>query len=58
VLGDPLSPVSYDETGQKRGIMISKMIIDATKPVGGPFATRVTPAEDLWNSVKLEDYLK
>jgi len=58
ILGDPLSPTSYDETRLKRGKMISKMIIDATKPVELPFPTRVTPPQDLWNSMKLEDYLK
>ena len=58
VLGDPLSPTSYDEARLKRGQMISKMIIDATKPVELPFPTRVTPPRDLWNSMKLEDYLK
>ncbi len=58
VLGDPLCPTSYDETGVKRGQMISKVIIDATKPVNLPFPPRVTPPEDLWESIKVEDYFK
>ncbi len=57
LLGDPLSPTSYDETRLKRGQMISKMIIDATRPVELPFPTRVTPPADLWDSMKLEDYV-
>jgi len=56
VLGDPLCPTSYDETGGNRGQMISKVIIDATKPVSLPFPSRVAPPEDLWASIKLEDY--
>ena len=58
ILGGPLNPTSYDETRLKRGLMNSKMIIDATKPVELPFPTRVTPPKNLWNSMKLEDYLK
>lgn len=58
VLGCPLNPTSYNETRTKRGTMNSKMIIDATKPVEQPFPTMVTPREDLWKSMKLEDYLK
>ncbi len=57
ILGDPLSPVSYDETRTKRGPLNSKLIIDATKPVALPFPTRIKPSKDLWDSVKLEDYL-
>ena len=58
VLGDPLNPMSYDENRLKKGVMNTNMIIDATKSVELPFPTRVTPPEDLWNSMKLEDYLK
>ena len=58
LLGDPLSPTSYDELRQKRGVMITKMTIDATKPINLPFPTRVAPPKDLWNAMKLEDYLQ
>jgi len=58
VIGSPLNPTSYDETRLKRGTMVSKMIVDATKSVELPFPTRVTPPKDLWDSIKLEDYLK
>ncbi|MDP2916955.1 MAG: UbiD family decarboxylase [Dehalococcoidia bacterium] len=58
VLGDPLSPTSYDELRQKRGVMITKMVIDATKPLETPFPTVVTPPKDLWQSMKLDDYIK
>ena len=53
-----LDPTSYDETRLKRGNMNSKMVIDATMPVELPFATRITPPEDLWERMKLEDYIK
>ena len=58
VTGAHLDPTAYDETRLKRGPMTTKMIIDATKPVTLPFATRITPPQDLWDSMKLEDYLK
>lgn len=57
VLGCSLVPTSYDESRTGRGTMNTKMIIDATKPVGVPHPTRVTPRKDLWDSMKLEDYL-
>ena len=40
------------------GAMNTKVVIDATKPVGGPFPTRVTPSQDLWDSMNLADYIK
>jgi 2,5-furandicarboxylate decarboxylase 1 len=57
VLGDPLSPVSYDETRTKRGPLNSKLIIDATKPVALPFPPRCKPSKELWDSINLHDYL-
>jgi 2,5-furandicarboxylate decarboxylase 1 len=58
VSGADLDPSCYDETRIKRGAMTTKMIIDATKPVGAPFAPRITPPKALWDSMKLDDYLK
>ena len=58
ITGGKLDPTAYDETRLKKGTMTSKMIIDATKPVGLPFATRITPPEELWKSMRLEDYIK
>lgn len=40
------------------GSMNTKVVIDATKPVGGPFPTRVTHPRDLWDSMNLADYIK
>ncbi len=56
--GAHLDPTAYDETRLKRGPMTNKVIIDATKPVGLPFATRITPPEGLWKSMNLADYLR
>lgn len=53
-----LDPTSHDETGWGRGDMNAQVIIDATKPVGLPFATRVTPRRDLWAAMKLDDYVE
>jgi 2,5-furandicarboxylate decarboxylase 1 len=57
-VGGPLVPTSYDETRLKRGRMASKMVIDATMPVELPFPTRIRPPEDLWERIKLSEYLK
>ena len=54
----PLDPCAYDETRLKRGQMTTRVIVDATKPVDLPFLTRITPPEDLWNTMNLKDYLK
>ena len=60
VTGQNLDPTRYDETRHERdgGYMVSKMIIDATKPVDLSFPTRITLPEELWNSMSLDDYLK
>ena len=58
VAGANLDPSGYDETHLKWGPMNTKVIIDATKPVDLPFATRITPPEQLWDAMKLEDYLR
>lgn len=38
-----LDSTAYDETRLKRGPMTTQIIVDATKPVGLPFAIRITP---------------
>lgn len=53
-----LEPTAYDETRLRHGTMISKMVIDATRPVDLPFARRTKPPRHLWESMRLEDYLK
>jgi 2,5-furandicarboxylate decarboxylase 1 len=53
-----LNPCAYDKSGVDLGSRDTKILIDATRPLELPFATRVTPPEELWNSMKLEDYLK
>ncbi len=58
VAGADLDPTSYDETRFKRGAMTTKMIIDATKPVESPFATKISPPKALWDSMRLDSYLK
>ncbi len=58
VTGVPLDPTAYGETRYKRGHMTTKTIIDATKPVDLPFATRITPPQELWKRMNLADYLK
>ncbi len=57
VHGADLDPTNYDETRFKRGHMTTKVIIDATMPVDVPFETRITPSQELWNSMNLDAYL-
>ena len=39
------------------GPISTRTVIDATIPLDKPFPTRVTPPQELWNSMQLEDYL-
>ena len=57
LIGGPLNPTSYNETRLERGTMNTKWIIDATKSVELPFANRVDPPKELWDAMKLEDYI-
>ena len=52
-----LNPCSYDETRLDRGAMLTYVIIDATRPINRPFLTKVTPNEELWQSMNLDDYI-
>lgn len=56
--GQRLNPSAHNESGTGRGYMVSKMIVDATKPVDRPFSTRITSNKELWQTMQLEDYLK
>lgn len=61
VVGGILNPRAYsesaDEKGSDRAGIMAKTIIDATKPVSMPYAIRINPPQDLWQSMKLEDYI-
>ncbi len=55
---DPAGP--YDEErhrDDKAGNMTTKVIIDATKPVRSYFPIRTTPNKELWESMKLDNYI-
>ncbi len=58
VKGAHLDPVSYNESREGRGPMTTHLVIDATKPVEGEFEVKIESDEHLWNTMKLEDYLK
>lgn len=53
-----LNPCADNAAGTWAGYTDAKIMVDATLPVDQPFATRVTPPQGLWKSMKLEDYLK
>lgn len=57
VTGSHLDPLAYDETRLGKGSMTTKVIIDATKPIGLEFAQRVKPSVEQMNSINLKDYL-
>jgi hypothetical protein len=52
-----IDPASFDETRLQKGSMQDYLIIDATKPLTLPTFTRITPPENLWKKMKLEDYI-
>ena len=56
--GNHLDPAAFDETRLRHGSMQDLLIIDATKPLTLPTFTRITPPEDLWKKMKLEDYIE
>jgi 2,5-furandicarboxylate decarboxylase 1 len=53
-----LNPCAYDRSGVNLGSHDTKIIIDATKLLGMPFAKRVSPPKEFWDSMNLENYLK
>ncbi|MBI4319466.1 MAG: UbiD family decarboxylase [Chloroflexi bacterium] len=55
--GNHLDPAALDETRLKHGSLQDLLIIDATKPLTLPTFTRITPPEDLWSSMNIEDYI-
>ena len=56
--GQRLNPSAHNESRTGRGYLVSKMIIDATKPLDAPFSTRITSNKELWQAMRLEDYLR
>ena len=57
VTGSHLDPLAYGEDRDEVGTLVTKVIIDATKPLGKEFAPRVKPKQSLMDSIVLEDYL-
>lgn len=55
--GAHLDPSAYGESRYEKGPMTTKVIIDATRPLSKPFAERVRPPRELWDSINLKDYL-
>jgi hypothetical protein len=52
-----LDPTAYDITDEtKSGALNAKWMIDATKPVGLPFQTLADVPEEVWRSIRLEDF--
>lgn len=56
-LGSHLDPTAYDIKGERPGNMTSKMVIDATRPIGGGFAQTADVPPQWSDQIKLEDYL-
>lgn len=58
IMGAHLDPSAYGEVRTQRGPMTTKLVIDATRPSTLPFAERILPPEELWNKIKLRDYIE
>ena len=56
-MGAHLDPSAYGEVRTEPGPMTTKTVIDATRPVTLPFAERIHPPAELWERLKLEDYI-
>jgi len=56
-MGSHLNPAAYGEVRTESGPMNTKVIIDATRPATLPFETRIVPPKDVWDRIKLEDYI-
>jgi 2,5-furandicarboxylate decarboxylase 1 len=56
-MGAHLNPAAYGEVRHHKGSMNSKLIIDATRPATLPFAERIEPPHDVWERIRLEDYI-
>jgi len=56
-MGSHLNPSSYGEIRTQHGPMNTKMIIDATRPATLPFEERIRPPQEVWDRIRLEDYL-
>jgi 2,5-furandicarboxylate decarboxylase 1 len=53
-----LDPSSYGLGSLYSGEgMVTKIGIDATKPIGRPFANKVTVPQDIWEKIRLEDFI-
>jgi 3-polyprenyl-4-hydroxybenzoate decarboxylase len=55
--GENIDSASFDEIRLQKGSMQDYLIIDATKPLTLPTFIRMTPPENLWKKMKLEDYI-
>ncbi|MBI4199438.1 MAG: UbiD family decarboxylase [Chloroflexi bacterium] len=62
ITGAHLNPTAYNESRDpiiEGGPMTTRVIIDATRPLGRPWSTRITPQnafEERWASTTLEDF--
>jgi len=56
-MGSHLNPSSYGEIRTQHGPMNTKIVIDATRPATLPFEERIRPPQDVWERIRLEDYL-
>ena len=57
ITGAHLDPSAYGEIRTEPGPMVSKMVIDATRPATLPFAERIRPPQDAWDRIDLSEYI-
>ena len=56
-MGSHLNPSAYGEVRVETGPMNTKVIIDATRPVTLHFENRIRPPQEVWDRIRLKDYL-
>ena len=56
-MGSHLNPSAYGEVRADPGPMNTKVIIDATRPVTLHFENRIRPPQEVWDRIRLKDYL-
>ncbi len=58
IMGADHNPVSHGERGPgEMGRLTTKVIIDATRPLSMPYQTPITTDKEVWDKIKLEDYI-
>lgn len=56
-MGSHLNPSAYGEVRSQPGPMNTKLVIDATRPVTLHYPDRIRPPKEIWDRLRLDDYI-